>query len=514
MKSNITSNILGGITAGIVALPLALAFGIVSGLGAAAGLWGAIVLGFFAAIFGGTKMQVSGPTGPMSVVCASIVLMFKDDISVVMAIFVLSGIFQICFGIFRLGKFVKFIPYPVISGFMSGVGIIIILLQINPILGGLSAGNSIDALLKFPTTFLNFSPISFFIGLVALLMLYFLPKSLTRYLPAPLFTLIVLTPLCYVFGFDVAIIGTIPVGFPDFVVPNFDFSKLGIITIYALMLAVLGSIDSLLTSLVADSITKTKHNSNQELIGQGIGNAFVGFFGAIPGAGATMRTVVNIKSGGTNKLSGVTHSVFLLLVVLVFAPIVSFIPIPVLSAILIKVGIDILDYRMLKRLNTAPKADLIVMISVFFLTVFLDLIVAVLVGVVISCIFLIYSITKQSGIVLDNHAKQGVLGLDDTRVFSINGAFFFGSTAKIIEGIQATNSAKFIIIDCLKVPFIDLSAIYALEEIISEQKDSKIFIVMDETEAKKPQMSHIAKLTKIYNSTQEALEAASKLRKV
>ena len=393
---NVKADITGGITAGIIALPLALAFGIASGLGASAGLWGAIALGFFAAALGGTKMQISGPTGPMTVVTAAAVASFGGDLGSVTSMFVLAGIFQILFGVFRLGKFVKFIPYSVVSGFMSGVGFIIILLQINPILGANGVGGTVAAIKSLPQAIAGVNFIALALGVATMLILYITPKKLARIVPTPLLAILVLTPLSAALNFNVATIGQIPTGFAKFALPTPDLSHVATIVAYALMLAVLGSIDSLLTSLVADSITKTKHSSNQELIGQGIGNAVAGFLGGIPGAGATMRTVANIKAGGEGRLSGMTHSVFLLLAALVFAPAVAYVPLAVLAGILIKVGVDILDYRLLKRLTHIPVKDLAVTAAVFLLTVLVDLIFAVGVGVVLAWALYATGVSKRN----------------------------------------------------------------------------------------------------------------------
>lgn len=473
----IKGDICGGITAGVIALPLALAFGIASGLGAGAGVWGAIVLGFFAAVFGGTKMQISGPTGPMSVISAVIVFKFANDINAVMAIFVLAGILQIMFGIFRFGKFIKFIPYSVVSGFMNGVGAIIILLQINPMLGQKSVSNTIGAISEFSNSLLNLNPVSLIITLFTLAILYLSPKRLSSILPPPLMALILITSICVFFNISVDTISHIPTGFPKFVMPVFDIANIVVVVTYALILAVLGSIDSLLTSLVADSLTNTKHNSNKELFGQGVGNALVGFVGGIPGAGATMRTVANIKAGGMGRLSGVTHSLFLLFSVLIFAPIVSYVPLAVLAGILIKVGIDIFDYRMLKRIFYMPKRDVFVMVVVFLITIFIDLIFAVFVGVVLAWLFYRFSLAKQ-----DRKFEIKILDKDDTKFIKIIGPMFFGNTAKIMQSLSSIGSPKYITIDCSRATFMDISFVYALEHFTHsiDKTKTRVDVLIDE----------------------------------
>lgn len=508
-------DLVGGLTASIIALPLALAFGIASGLGASAGLWGAIILGFFAALFGGTKTQISGPTGPMTVISASIVLLFKDDFSSIMSIFALAGAFQIIFGVLKIGGFVKYIPYPVISGFMSGIGIIIIILQLNPMLGQTSVGNVLTAVLSMPSALINTNILSLVLSLATLAILYLSPKKLAAIIPTPLIALFVLSPIAYFLDLNVATIGDIPRSMPSFALPLPDLAKLPIIIGYAAMLALLGSIDSLLTSLVADSITKTKHKSNQELIAQGLGNTIVSFFGALVGAGATMRTVVNVKSGGHSRLSGVFHSIFLVLILLIFADFVSFVPLAVLSGILIKVGIDILDYRLLKSLKDAPKEDLFVMVVVFLLTVFVDLIFAVGLGVVLSSLLLVSRITKASGVNIDEQTKQESEENrieKNVRIISVTGAFFFGSTAKVLDFTKDIVDVKTLIIDISSVPFVDLSAIFALEEMIDSNLDKNVLLVLNSKQKQTKALKKIMAMLKgkIFETQKEALDFANK----
>nr|MBP3724107.1 SulP family inorganic anion transporter [Campylobacter sp.] len=468
---NIKGDIAGGLTAGVVALPLCLAFGIASGLGAAAGLYGAILLSFFAAVFGGTKTQISGPTGPMTVVTASVVVALNGDMTLIASVFILAGIFQILLGVCRVGKLIQFIPYPVISGFMNGIGVIIILLQISPLLGGASSKGTIDAIISFPNIAINFH--AMILGLCALGIIYLTPKKISYFIPSPLLALIILSVASYLLNLDVKVIGDIPTGLPNFTIPDINFAQITVILTYALTLSLLGAIDSLLTSLVADSLTKTKHNSNRELIGQGIGNSICGFFGGLVGAGATMRTVTNIKVGGNSRLSGVMSSMFLVAVLLSLSKYVYFVPVCVLSGILIKVGLDILDYRLLKELKTAPRIDLSIMILVFLLTVFVDLIFAVGVGVVCASLALIYQVNKI--------AKVKAYEKDGAMVVSIKGAFFFGSSSKLANAIADINY-KTIIIDISSMKFVDLTGIYALEDeiLIKLEQKVKIYLVANE----------------------------------
>ena len=475
--SNIKGDLLGGTTAGVIALPLAIALGVASGLGATAGLYGAIIVGFFAAIFGGTPTQISGPTGPMAVVVASIAVLHSNNLHVVFTAICLAGIFQIILGFSRVGKFVNFIPYPVISGFMSGIGAIIILLQLNPILGLDFNGTPVEGLLNMIKSAALVNPDAALLGLFTLLLVFFLPSKITKAIPAPLIALIIGTGAAVLLNLDVKTIGEIPTTFPKFIFPTFSLKDIETIIPLALTLAVLGSIDSLLTSLVADSLTKTKHDSNRELIGQGIGNLVAGLFGGVASAGATMRTVVNIKSGGATRLSGVIHSLFLAGVIMFLAPVASKIPLTVLAAILIKVGVSIIDYKFIKVIKAAPRNDLIVMCLVFLITVFDDLILAVWVGVVLSSILFAAGIAKQFEINFkDNTFDEDI----DKKIMTIhiNGVFFFGSASQLMSRIDEVWENKVVIIDCQNIKTMDISAVFALEDLILTLKSKKIKTVI------------------------------------
>lgn len=483
VMGDIRGNIFGGITAAIVALPLGLAFGVASGLGPAAGIYGAIILGFFAALLGGTPTQISGPTGPMTVVVAAAVVTLHQDIHLIATVVLLAGLLQILFGFFHIGKFVRYIPYPVISGFMSGIGIIIIILQINPFLGLQSDASILHILASLPSNLSHINPWSFFLATISLLVVLLTPTKVTKIIPAPLIVLGVMTPLSVAFGLPVETIGAIPSSLPNIVIPAaFTLDNYKMILSIALTLAVLGTIDTLLTSIVADSITRTKHNPNKELFGQGIGNALCGMVGAVPGAGATMRTVINIKSGGTSKLSGVTHAIVLLTVVLFLAPFASQIPLALLSGILIKVGIDILDYRFLRDWKNSPKYDLSVMITVFIVTVFVDLITAVGLGIILASLLIVYRITKETKIVLTCEEKGGDYDIDfnqkKIRIIKINGAFFFGSSNAFENAIDEILDTKTIIVDIVDVPFVDLTAIFTLQDMIMKFQDETMEIII------------------------------------
>lgn len=489
-KANrIIGDLYGGLTAAIVALPLALAFGVASGAGPQAGLYGAIILGFFASIFGGTAVQISGPTGPMTVVTAAAIVYLKGDITTLATIVFLGGVLQIGLGFLKVGKLVRYIPYPVISGFMTGIGIIIILIQIHPLVGAGHHSNPLAAVTHIQQVFTHFHTSDATLGLLTIGIVFMLPKRISVFLPSPLLALLVGTSLSVAFHFNCTTIGEIPSELPKLILPSFSLEHSKYILTTAISLAVLGAIDSLLTSLVADSLTKTNHNPDKELIGQGIGNLLVSFVGGIPGAGATMRTVVNINAGGKTRLSGIFHAFFLLMTLLVLAPFAELIPLAVLSGILIKVGFDIVDYRFLKVIKVAPRHDLTVMFIVLILTVFVDLIVAVGVGIVAASILLTYRISKQTNtkiheVPVPNISDSGKTVQESThfsiRVIDINGPFFFGSTTQIVGKIGAFLGTKFVVFNCSDVPFIDYSAVFALSEKIIKLKSHKIipFIVI------------------------------------
>lgn len=513
MKSiSLKQNIFGGVTAAVIALPLGLAFGVASGLGATAGIYGAIILGFLASLFGGTPTQISGPTGPMTVVIASAVITFNGDIHLIASAIVLAGLFQILFGVLKIGKFVRYIPYPVISGFMSGIGIIIIILQINPYLGVNSDASIINILITLPSNIVNVNSHAVILASATLVIMFFTPQKIAKVIPTPLIALLLLTPVSLYFDLHTQTIGAIPTSLPAMIVPDLNWEHYNAVITIAFTLALLGMIDTLLTSIVADSITGTKHNPNKELIGQGVGNATCGLFGAIPGAGATMRTVINIKSGGTHRLSGIVHAIALLLIVLFLAPIASKIPMAILAGILIKVGIDILDYRFLSIWKEAPKSDLSVMVVVFFVTVFIDLITAVGLGIVLASLLIVYRITKETQIVLDNTSDKVDYKIDDqTRLLKINGAFFFGSSTIFESKANSILNTKRFIIDITDIPFIDLTAIFTLKDLIIKLKNDDIRVIILAKDEDKKQLLKLNKKgvfdkVDFYNHLTEAIE--------
>jgi sulfate permease, SulP family len=511
--NRVKNDIFAGVTAAVVALPLALAFGVASGAGAIAGLYGAIILGFFAAFFGGTPTQISGPTGPMTVIVAATVATFPNDLPTVMTVIFLAGLMQISFGIIGIGKWIKYIPYPVISGFMCGIGVIIIILQINPFLGVEGFGSIIQTLSSLPNTLQKVNYEALIVATITLTIMFLTPKKISKVVPSALIALVVVSYFSLIMDFKINTIGEIPMGLPDFVLPiSFDLLKLNTMLMLAITLALLASIDSLLTSLVADTMTKTKHNPKKELIGQGIGNTVCSFFGAIPGAGATMRTVININSGATTKLSGMTHSITLLVIVLFLAPLASKIPLAVLSGILIKVGFDILDYKFLKILNKITKQDLLIMVTVFLLTIFVDLIMAVGVGITISSIIAVYQVSRTTQIKITRSRVSFDIDIEnhDVEIIKINGSLFFGTASHLDERLEKIKDCKKVILDCKNVSFLDISAIFTLEEIIEKFKTRGLEIILVLKYRHKRKIltldpTNLFKSIKIYHSLDDAI---------
>lgn len=481
--SHLRGDMFGGLTAGIVALPLALAFGEASGAGPIAGLWGAIFVGFFASLFGGTPTNVSGPTGPMVVVFAGVFGMLSGSPALVFGAVVIAGILQIIFGVMRLGQYIRLVPYPVISGFMSGIGCIIIALQFSRLFGHEPEnGGTIPALTAIPGAVADPNFAALLVGVVTLAVVFFWPAKLGKFLPGALAALIIGTLLSLLVK-GAPILGAIPTGLPSFNIPEFSRDSITVVLEAGFILAVLGAIDSLLTSLVADNMTRTRHDSEKELIGQGIGNTVAGLFGAIPGAGATMRTVVNIRSGGVTKIAGMLHALVLLAIVLSLSPLASQIPHAVLAGILVKVGYDIIDVGYLKRAHRGPRWDLVLMATVLGLTVFVDLISAVAVGVVMAALAFIKRLadTQLAEVVGQDSTtttEEELALLDSVRnkvtLFDFTGPLSFGAAAdlghQVRERVREHTSA--IVLDFTRLTFIDVSAARAVETIACDAREA------------------------------------------
>jgi SulP family sulfate permease len=482
---NLRGDVFGGVTAGVVALPLALGFGVASGIenGAAAGLYGAIAVGFFAALFGGTPSQISGPTGPMTVVVAGIAGSLTGDPAWIFAMVILAGGMQIVLGVLRIGKYINYVPYPVISGFMSGIGAIVIILQLAQLVGHAPASGTVAALQSIPEDFQNVNFPALLLGLATIAIIYMTPRF-TKVVPGTLVALFIMTTVAFLLGADVPRIGEIPRGLPSPSLPEWDLAKFQMILIPAVMLALVGSIDSLLTSLVADSVTRTHHDSERELMGQGVGNVIAGLIGGLPGAGATMRTVVNFRSGGKTHLSGLIHAVLLLAVLLALGPLASEIPMAVLAGILITVGIGIVDTKGLGHMLRAPRGDAAVMIIVFGLTVFVDLMWAVAVGMVMASMVLLkrlsdidpathsplLDIAAHRPWIPDLEAPTEVL--EGIYVIEVHGSLFFGNAGPLQRKLGPMREAQAIVLHMGDVRYVDQSGVYALSDLIEDLTDA------------------------------------------
>jgi sulfate permease, SulP family len=497
---NLRGDIFGGITAGIVALPLALAFGVQSGAGAVAGLYGAIVLGIFAATFGGTSTQISGPTGPMTVVSALVVITaiekygsLEAGMGFMICIFVLGGVAQILFGVLKLGVYIKYIPYPVVSGFMTGIGGIIILLQIFPFFGQVSPKKVIDVVANITEVIPAVNWGAVMIAGATIAIIYLFPK-INKAVPSPLVALIVMTLVTAFMGLEVPLIGYIPSSLPELQIGamfSIQASDWTLIIELALTLALLGAIDSLLTSVIADNITKTKHHSNRELIGQGIGNILVGSIGGLPGAGATMRTLVNVNAGGKTPLSGVIHGVLLLTILLGLGTYAQEIPLPVLAGILITVGIGIIDYKGLRDIKSVPRTDAVVMLIVLTMTVFVDLIQAVAAGMILSSILFMKQMSDQLGREVkisplkeiaretpwaDENIPNSIA--DKIYVKHLSGPLFFGFAPAFQAMAESLPDIRVVIFRMKYVPHIDQTGLYAMEEVILALEKRDIAVVL------------------------------------
>lgn len=489
---NLQGDLFGGLTAAIVSLPLALAFGVASGAGPVAGLYGAVCVGFFAALFGGTPTLISEPTGPMTVVMTAIVGSMtaanpENGLAMAFTVVMLAGIFQIFFGIFKLGKYITLMPYSVISGFMSGIGVILIILQIAPFVGQANPkGGVLGMVQNLPLLLTKINPAETALGLLTLAIIFFMPAKLKRFAPPQLVALIIGTIVSLTIFGDAGIrrIGEIPVGLPTLQLPVFTASQMTTMLVDGAMLGMLGCIDTLLTAVIADSLTRTEHKSDKELIGQGIGNIVSGLCGGLPGAGATMGTVVNIQTGARTAVSGLTRALILLVVVLWAAGITQPIPKAVLAGIALKVGIDILDWSFLKRAHKVSLKGTIIMYGVLFLTVFVDLIVAVGVGVFIANILTIDRLSElqsqevkvisdaDDAVILNDEEKK-LLDLANGRVllFYLSGPMIFGVSKAIAREHSAMADSDVLIMDLTDVPMLGVTASLAIENAIKDASE-------------------------------------------
>ncbi|KHT46463.1 SulP family inorganic anion transporter [Vibrio sinaloensis] len=533
---NLKGDLFGGVTTAIISLPLALAFGVASGAGAEAGLWGAIMVGLFASLFGGSNTLISEPTGPMTVIMTAVLtsMMAKypeTGMAMTFTVVMMAGAFQILLGTLKLGKYVTLMPYSVISGFMSGIGVILIILQLSPLLGHAApAGGVIGTLSALPDTVANMKFSELFLGLLTLGILFFFPKQYRKYVPAQLVALVAVTLLSVIL-FDtesIRRIGEIPAGLPSLVVPHIDASMFTEMVIDALVLGTLGCIDTLLTAVIGDSLTRKEHDSDKELRGQGLANMISGLFGALPGAGATMGTVTNIQVGARSPLSGVIRALMLALVVLVAGGLTEPIPMAVLAGIAVYVGFNILDWSFIQRAHRVSFAGMAIMYGVMLLTVFVDLIVAVGLGVFISNIIIIERLSREQArqvkAISDadeddvplSDSERGLLDMANGKVlfFYLSGPMIFSVSKAISRQHTSISDYEVMILDLTDVPMIDVTVGLALENAIKDAQDANCEVYLlcpNEKTRQQLEKFHVLDLVPAANTYKfryEALKAA------
>lgn len=480
-------DVLGSLNSAIVALPQALAFGVATGFGASAGVWGAIILCFIAGLIGSKVPLVSGITGPVTIVIASIMAALNADISSVILVIFMAGILQVILSLTSLPAIVKYVPYPVISGFMNGIGVIIIIMQINPLLGCPVMSNTITSISAF---FKNLHTINYdalLIGVITLVIVFAIPKKFNKIIPSQAIALVICTLLSMKLGLNVDKISNISISFPHLTLPKADLHAVITYFHYAVTLAIVLSSESLLTVLVADSLLKTKTPSKGMLLGQGVGNMVCALTGSLPGSAATMRTVAAINTGSSTKLTAVINPLILMFLLFKLSGFVAEIPLAVLAGILIKIGYDIIDVKLLKVVKFAPRDDLYVLAVVFLLTVFYNLIVAV--GAGITCAALLYAkrTADSAKLVQKTVYDKDIIKLEKLlekdynhkiRVVHIDGQFFFGSATQLISQFDEMLGTKYLILDYPSENLLDISAIFALEDIIIRLQSQKVKILV------------------------------------
>ena len=480
-------DVLGSLNSAIVALPQALAFGVATGFGASAGVWGAIILCFIAGLIGSKVPLVSGITGPVTIVIASIMAALNADISSVILVIFMAGILQVILSLTSLPAIVKYVPYPVISGFMNGIGVIIIIMQINPLLGCPVMSNTITSISAF---FKNLHTINYdalLIGVITLVIVFAIPKKFNKIIPGQAIALVICTLLSMKLGLNVDKISNISITFPHLTLPKADLHAVITYFHYAVTLAIVLSSESLLTVLVADSLLKTKTPSKGMLLGQGVGNMVCALTGSLPGSAATMRTVAAINTGSSTKLTAVINPLILMFLLFKLSGFVAEIPLAVLAGILIKIGYDIIDVKLLKVIKFAPRDDLYVLAVVFLLTVFYNLIVAV--GAGITCAALLYAkrTADSAKLVQKTVYDKDIIKLEKLlekdynhkiRVVHIDGQFFFGSATQLISQFDEMLGTKYLILDYPSENLLDISAIFALEDIIIRLQSQKVKILV------------------------------------
>lgn len=485
--NNLKGDIFGAIIASIIAFPQALAFGVASGMGASAGIWGAIILSLFAGVLGCNLPFVSGPTGPVAIITATVVALCGGNVTSVVTILLLASVFQMLISVTPVPRMIKYVPYPVISGFLTGIGLIIIILQIAPLVGGVAQSSTIKAIMTYPTVFSHINIQALVLGLGTLFLLFFTPKAITKFVPAQLLALVIMTGVSYYLGFNVEKISALSFSLPHLYMPDFSLEMLTKNIPIALTLAFIATSESLLTGIIMDSLTKVKHNSKRLVMAQGFGNLFCAMTGSMMGSAATMRSVAAIKIGGKTKLCAIFSAIILGGVLFKLTGFIAQIPISVLAAILIKIGYDILDLKVLKVLKFAPKDDLYVLISVLLLTVFYNLIFALGIGIILASLLYAKRIADDTNIKVTHYNHLDYTPYEERiekeshyqiRILHIDGQFFFGSITQIVSHFDEMLETKYIILNYSSNTELDMSAIFALEDIIVRLNAQKIKLIL------------------------------------
>jgi SulP family sulfate permease len=485
------NDIRGGLQAAAVALPMGIAFGVASGAGPVAGIYSAVCAGFFAATFGGTPTQISGPTGPIAIVMAAVLIEFADQPVIAFAVVMLAGVMQLGFGVLRMGRYINLIPYPVTSGFSSAVGCIIIVMQLNPLLGHAGVADTYTAALVLPESIRTLNPTTLVIALLSFSACMWLPAKLRQYVPVHFSVLVAGTIACAVLGIQVPRFAA-----PESLLPNFSFPPIAALPwqdmwLSALVLALISSLDSLVTSVAADNATQEFHNSDKELLGQGLGNIVCGLIGALPGSGSTFRTMANIRGGGRTTLSGISHSAILLLLLLSTGFLIQYIPACVLSGILVYIGVGIIDWTYIRKFPTAPRTGVLIMLIVWVIGLFINVVTAVVIGVIISSLALIKKIADlQLAAVGTSADGSSTRALNDEELAVVQrcknkmlyihlaGPVTFGAANELTRRIAAVTKYKALVLDFGDVPHIDESAVIALDGIIRRAQESNQKVVL------------------------------------
>lgn len=532
IKNSLTvfsGDLLGGINSAIITLPQALAFGVATGFGAGAGIWGAIILCFVAGMFGPKIPLISGATGPVAIVLASVMVGLKGDIQAAATVMLIAACLQIAASFTNIPSMVKYIPYPVISGFMNGVGIIIIILQLNPLLGHKTLSSTITTVMSLHHTILTLNSRALFIGVITLIIVFFMPKQVNKFIPSQVIALVFCTWLSVKTGLQVERINNVSASFPTFLLPDLNINNFVKYLPFAFTLAIVFSAESMMTGLVSDSLTKTRHNPKQLLAAQGIGNIFCALTGTLGGSAATMRSVAALNAGAATKICAIINPLILLLLLFKFSGFVAQIPLAVLAGILIKIGYDIIDTKLLKVLKYAPKDDLYVLLLVFLLTVFYNLIFAVGAGITLAALLYAKRLADKAQLInkpiyddADIMQMEKILEHDykhKIRVVHISGQFFFGSATQLISKFEDMLGTRCLIINYESDDLLDISAIFALEDIILrlQSQDIQIILVIKNEQVLKQLKNHniVAQIGEkcLFYSENQAVDYAKEMMK-